>query len=538
MNTHAAGPISLPGFSPPAPGLPPNVHLVVLRRRVPHLFNTPRHRRRSRQTTDGIHFFYMSTSSPLNPTAHDGPAEPLAVIQGWIRELKRAPLGTTLPTPVSGNIIIAHIRSTYVDSNGARGDALRGNIKLLRELYEAANVYIDPTSVDGQNAKLRLNRRTEDGIGYPQIIAANTHTCLIHFKDPVKDLCLAFAEIVQALEKLVPHDHLTGQADEFYRAELYELVYGILAGMSYYTGNMSVSMLGDESERRRAREGFAAEAAANLNQTSDWTSFDDSGSGGPLDLQQFQQALVAPPPLRAPPGESSDATSDAERPQSAPPHLPPSVPPSSKPPSESGSIRSSDFSESRFQAQSSPRRSLAPLNSNQTRARSHSPRPAANVADGALVRTRKGSSRSSKSGSGPGPADSNAAVLALRLQHYKELTQKERDNVVLKEELARVREVMGQKLDSTIALKESEVAAVTALLEKEVKEREKDQREREREQRERERERAMMEQQIASLTALTTALNTRLEEGDRERKELTKDLMNALRESAKARNTP
>ncbi len=100
---------------------------------------------------------------------------------------------------------------------------------------------------------------------------------------------------------------------------------------------------------------------------------------------------------------------------------------------------------------------------------------------------------------------------------------------MLKEELARVREVMGQKLNSAMALKESEVAAVTALLEKEVREREKD-------QRERERERAMMEQQIASLIAQNTALNARLEEGDKERKELTKDLINALRESAKAKN--
>ncbi|RPD69752.1 hypothetical protein L226DRAFT_563229 [Lentinus tigrinus ALCF2SS1-7] len=580
MHTHPAGPISLPALTQPAHGLSPNVHLAVLRRRVPHLFNTPRHRQRSRQKTNAIHFFHMSSSSssPLNPAAQAGPAPPATpstrdIIEGWIRELKRDSTGSTLPTPVSAETIISHIRSTRTDSSTGLPvrAALEGNIALLRKLYEAADAYIDPDSIDGMDVVLRFS--TKDGV--EQLIQRNVIPKVSRFPDVLKDLAKDLWGIVRAL---VPPDSLSGKADEL-EGDVDKLFSGILAGIVRYSAaNSSLSMYGSLSEEIRNQQDWEAGAAQHAANQSDWSSSDDSNGSSGTGVLHFQQTLLGPPPLQASSVGNSHAPSDAvAKGQTPPPHSPTSDAPSSphsNPPSEIGSARSSDFNGSRIQAQSSPRRSLAPLNSNQTRARSHSPKlGATNVDDNVLV--RKGSRQSSRSRSGSIPVDINGTFMRSSADTYyrldqgsimlevlvstiqKELAKKDaqmtqRDVVFqLQEELKRVRE-----------LAKVQVAHVTASLEKEQREREREratfqeqtaslEREREREratfqeqtaslERERERERATFQEQTASLERerereramfqeQIASLNGRLEEGDRERRELTKELLAVLK---------
>ncbi|KAI0696297.1 hypothetical protein C8T65DRAFT_663950 [Cerioporus squamosus] len=506
MNTHAAGLISLPGLVHPAPGLPPN--LLVLRRRVPHLFNAPRHRRRPRQTLDGIQFIHMSASSPLNPTAQAGPARPSSlrdIIAGWIRELQR---------------------------DYGQHAALQSNIELLRELYQAAGAYTDPSSPEGMGTTLKLNKPQETD--YEEIIKLNVLPHVPRLSEQLKDLARALPDVLLALLESVPIDPLTGQTDELYRDELYKFLDGVVTGIRGWNGNSSLSMFGTHSEQLRAQAAFEAEEAEHMANQTTWTDYDnDSGSTGGVFLQQFRSELLVR--TQAPP-------SDATRPQSAPPPSPsPPVPPIAssrpKPASDAGSIGSSGIHESRLQAHSSPRRSLGPLNSNQVaRARSHSPKPAtsgaANVGPGAIV--RKPSGRSSRSNSGSVAADYNGkfarssqrqrriltvgcitpallSTLHLQQQHQQELAQrdaqlaqKEIEIIKLQEEIKRVRETT-----------EAQLASAAALLEKEEKDRA--------------RERALLTAQIASLTE-------RVEEGDRDRRELTKELMAALRDSARRKN--
>ncbi|RPD55058.1 hypothetical protein L227DRAFT_603779 [Lentinus tigrinus ALCF2SS1-6] len=536
MHTHSAGPISLPALTQPAPGLSPNVHLAVLRRRVPHLFNTPRHRQRSRQKTNAIHFFHMSSSSssPLNPAAQAGPAPPATpstrdIIEGWIRELKRDSTGSTLPTPVSAETIISHIRSTRTDSSTGLPvrAALEGNIALLRKLYEAADAYIDPDSIDGMDVVLRFS--TKDGV--EQLIQRNVIPKVSRFPDVLKDLAKDLWGIVGAL---VPPDSLSGKADEL-EGDVDKLFSGILAGIVRYSAaNSSLSMYGSLSEEIRNQQDWEAGAAQHAANQSDWSSSDDSNGSSGTGVLHFQQTLLGPPPLQASSVGNSHAPSDAAaKGQTPPPHSPTSDAPSSphsNPPSEIGSARSSDFNGSRIQAQSSPRRSLAPLNSNQTRARSHSPKlGATHVDDNVLV--RKGSRQSSRSRSGSIPVDINEVLVStIQKELAKKDAQMTQREVVfqLQEELKRVRE-----------LAKVQIAHVTASLEKEQREREREratfqeqtaslEREREREramlQEERERERTMLQEQIASL-------KQQLKEGDKLRTELTRDLVAALKDA-------
>ncbi|RPD59566.1 hypothetical protein L227DRAFT_653865 [Lentinus tigrinus ALCF2SS1-6] len=168
----------------------------------------------------------------------------------------------------------------------------------------------------------------------------------------------------------------------------------------------------------------------------------------------------------------------------------------SKPRSENGSVASSERSSehSCLHAQVVPQPLLTapspspPLPVNQTSSRSQSVKPpngfgAANmIDDGPALAGKMGVSEESvkPEPEGDSASDIRVVLLTMQLQHQQELAQKDaklaqKDAMLaqteigkLKEELARVRELMDEKLASAIALKESEVVRMAALKDSEV----------------------------------------------------------------------
>ncbi|RPD74962.1 hypothetical protein L226DRAFT_613170 [Lentinus tigrinus ALCF2SS1-7] len=198
----------------------------------------------------------------------------------------------------------------------------------------------------------------------------------------------------------------------------------------------------------------------------------------------------------------STASSGSDRTARPPPHKRGASSHShSKPRSENGGVASSERSSehSCLHAQATPvlPQSLLtppspspPLPVNQTSSRSQSVKPpngfgAANALDDGPALAGTGKVGASEGSVKPEPegdsaSDIRVVLLTMQLQHQQELAQKDaklahKDAMLaqteigkLKEELARVRELMDEKLASAIALKESEVARMTAVKDSEV----------------------------------------------------------------------